>query len=120
LILLFPNFAAQPYCRLVFHANSHLFLVKKNSDACLHLQKQIDVPRIPADQDGPALGGHQKQQRIVQELAARNRGAPGVVLSLVKELLDCITGDGKPRVSTAHANTVTIKATATKRKTHVA
>jgi hypothetical protein len=50
----------------------------------------------------------------------REPRGPGVVLSLVKELLDCITGDGKPRASTAHANTVTIKATATKRKTHVA
>jgi len=76
LILLFPNFAAQPHCLLVFHANSHLFLIKKNSDACLHLQKQIDVPMIPADQDGPALGGYQKQQRIVQELAARTEGPP--------------------------------------------
>jgi hypothetical protein len=40
-------------------------------------------------------------------------GQPG------KKLLDYITSDSKPRASTAHTNTVTIKATATKGKAHV-
>jgi hypothetical protein len=33
-------------------------------------------------------------------------------------LLNNITGDSKPRAATAHTNTVTIKATATKGKAH--
>ena len=37
-----------------------------------------------------------------------------------RKLLDCITGDGKFRASTTYTNTVTIKATTTKGKAHVA
>jgi hypothetical protein len=37
----------------------------------------------------------------------------------VEQLLDCIPGDGKPRLATAHANTVTKKTTTTKGKAHV-
>jgi hypothetical protein len=41
-----------------FLSNLRSFLIKKNSYSWPHLQKQIDVPRVSADQDGPALGGH--------------------------------------------------------------
>jgi hypothetical protein len=47
-------------------------------------------------------------------------GRPRCDSVAVKELLDCITGDDKPRPPTAHTNTMTIKATATKGKAHVA
>jgi nucleoside-diphosphate-sugar epimerase len=41
-----------------FLSNLRSFLIKKNSYSWPHLQKQIDVPSVSADQDGPALGGH--------------------------------------------------------------
>jgi hypothetical protein len=41
-----------------FLSNLRSFLIKKNSYSRPHLQKQIDVQRVSADQDGPALGGH--------------------------------------------------------------
>jgi hypothetical protein len=55
-IELFHNLVARPHTS--FLSNSRSFLIKKNSYSWPHLQKQIDIPRVSADQDGPALGGH--------------------------------------------------------------
>jgi len=43
-----------------------------------------------------------------------------VRIEIKDKLLNCITVDSKPRTSTAHTNTVTIKATTTKGKPHSA